>query len=355
MEKHLILVINPGSTSTKVALFKSEQEISVENLIHSEKEFSQFPSILDQLEFRKRAIEDFLKEQKISVKQLSAIVGRGGLFRPIDGGTYLVNKKMMQDAREGKQGQHSSNLGCLLAHLLAKRVNIPAYVVDPVSVDEFEPLARYSGHSLIERRCLSHALNIHMVARWTAEKLNIPLEKSSFVVAHLGGGISIAPVKQGKIIDVNDATGAGPFSPDRTGTLPLQAFIEICVSGKYSKSEIKKMVMGEGGLKSYFGTANAMELEKRIQAGDQKVREVLEAMAYQIAKEIGAMSTVLSGKINAIILTGGLVNYKRLLNWIEKRIEFIAPIEIIPGEFEMEALAAGALRVLQRKEVAKEY
>ena len=355
MENYLIFVINPGSTSTKVSMFRNEKEISTKNLIHSEEELSQFLAIPDQLEYRKDAIEDFLKEQKISVKQLSAIVGRGGLFKPIDGGTYLVNNNMLRDAREGKQGQHSSNLGCLLAHSLAKRVNIPAYVVDPVSVDEFEPLARYSGHSLIERRCLSHALNIHMVARWTAEKLNIPLEKSAFVVAHLGGGISIAPVKFGKIIDVNDATGAGPFSPDRTGALPLQAFIEICFSGKYSKSEIKKMVMGEGGLKSYFETANAIDIEKRIMAGDQKAREVMEAMAYQIAKEIGAMATVSDGKLDAIILTGGLVKYGRLLKWIEKRIEFIAPIEIIPGEFEMEALAAGTLRVLQGKEVAKEY
>lgn len=355
MEKYLILVINPGSTSTKVAIFENEVKKFEETLIHSENELMQFNAIPDQLEFRKAAILTFLDAQKIQVRQLSAIVGRGGLFEPVVGGTYSINEKMLWDAREGKQGQHSSNLGCLLAYELAHKGEITAFVVDPVSVDEFEPLARYSGHSLIERRCLSHSLNIHMVSRWIAEKFMIPLDKSSFVVAHLGGGISIAPVKNGKIIDVNDATGAGPFSPDRTGTLPLQAFIELCFSGRYPKSTIKKMVMGEGGLKSYFGTANAKAIEERIQAGDKKASVIMEAMAYQIAKEIGAMATVLKGNIDAIILTGGLVKYERLLHWIEERIKFIAPIEIIPGEFEMEALASGGLRVLRGKEEAKKY
>jgi butyrate kinase len=267
----------------------------------------------------------------------------------------VVNEEMKADASAGKQGQHSSNLGCLLASSIAELSNCTAFVVDPVSVDEFEPLARYSGHVLLERKCLSHALNLHMVVYWMAKKMNIPIKKSSFVVAHLGGGISIASLKGGRIIDVNDASSAGPFSPDRTGTLPLQGFIELCFSGKYNKETIKRMVMGEGGLKSYLGTANAMDLEKQIQSGNQKIREVMEAMAYQIAKEIGAMATVLNGVVDAIILTGGLAKYERLVSWISERIGFIAPVKNIPGEFEMEALALGALRVLRGEEKAKQY
>jgi len=350
-----ILIINPGSTSTKVAKFENEELIIQKTLSHPDSVLKRYKTIIDQFPYRQKAIESFLADEKISVSELQAIVGRGGLFRAIEGGTYEINENMKTDAREGKHGQHSSNLGCLLASAIAEKSNIPAFVVDPVSVDEFEPLARYSGHVLLERKCLSHALNLHMVARWTAKKRNISLQKSSFVIAHLGGGISIAPLKSGKIIDVNDASSAGPFSPDRTGTLPLQGFIDLCFSGKYSKKETKKMVMGEGGLKSYFGITDVLEVEKRIKNGDSKAKEIIEAMAYQIAKEIGAMVTVLNGKVDSIILTGGLAKYDRLVNWINERVKFIAPIEKIPGEFEMEALAMGALRVLRKEEQAKQY
>ncbi len=350
-----LLVINPGSTSTKVALYENDESRAEKNLRHSETEMRNLDTILEQLPLRLQAVELFLREQKIKLADLDAVVGRGGLFRAIDGGTYLVNDRMMTDAREGKQGQHSSNLGCLLASAIATTVGIPAFVVDPVSVDEFESMARYSGHPLLERRCLSHALNLHMVARWVAKKLGIPLTESKFVIAHLGGGISVAPLKGGRIIDVNDATSGGPFSPERSGGLPLQGFIELCFSGKYSKAEIKKMVMGEGGLKAYLGTADAQEIENRIQQGDAKAAEVMAAMAYQIAKEIGAMATVLSGRIDAIVLTGGLTNYQRLIDWIGERVRFLAPIEIIAGEFEMAAMAQGGLRVLRGEEEAKEY
>ena len=351
----LILVINPGSTSTKVALYEGERLRAEAVLRHSDEELRRFPDILDQLPLRLRAVEEFLQQQGVTEEDLDAVVGRGGLLRPVEGGTYRVNQAMLKDAREGRQGKHPSNLGCILAHEIARRRNIPAFVVDPVSVDEFEPLARYSGHPLLERKCLSHALNLHAVARKVAAELGVPYGESRFVVAHLGGGISVAAMKGGRIIDVNDASSAGPFSPDRTGTLPLQGFIDLCFSGRYTKDQIKRMVMGEGGLKAYLGTADAQEVERRIQAGDQKAREVMEAMAYQIAKEIGAMATVLYGKLHAVVLTGGLARYGRLVSWIRQRVEFIGPVKLVPGEFEMEALALGALRVLRGEEKAREY
>ena len=351
----LILVVNPGSTSTKVALFEGEKKRAEEVLRHTEAELRQFPDIIDQLPFRLRAVERFLERNELSPADLDAVVGRGGLLRPVKGGTYRVTERMLADAREGRQGKHPSNLGCILAHEIARQAGIPAFVVDPVSVDEFEPLARYSGHPLLERKCLSHALNLHAVARRVAQEMGIPYAESRFVVAHLGGGISIAPMLGGRIIDVNDASSAGPFSPDRTGTLPLQGFIDLCFSGKYSREQIKRMVMGEGGLKAYLGTADAEEVERRIQAGDKKAREVMEAMAYQIAKEIGAMATVLFGDVQAVVLTGGLARYGRLVNWIRDRVAFIAPVKIVPGEFEMEALALGALRVLHGEEEALYY
>lgn len=350
-----ILVINPGSTSTKIAIYQNEKPLFEKTLVHPESELHKFTSIVDQLLYRESEIEACLLEQKIATAEMDAVVGRGGLFKPMKGGTYRVNEAMLADAKEGRQGQHPSNLGCLLAYKISREAGCPAFVVDPVSVDEFEPLARYSGHKLLTRRCLSHALNLHIVARKTACQMGIALAESSFVVAHLGGGISIAPLKAGNIIDVNDASSAGPFSPDRSGTLPLQGFVDLCFSGKFSKADIKRMVMGNGGLKSYLGTGDAAEVEKRIRSGDGQAREVIEAMAYQIAKEIGAMATVVKGNVHAIILTGGLAKYSRLVNRVKDRVAFIAPIVEIPGEFEMEALAMGALRVLRGEEEIREY
>jgi len=350
-----ILVINPGSTSTKVALFENENQVAQQVLRHPDEELRKCETLLDQLPLRKKAVEKFLEQRKVSIRELDAVVGRGGLLRPLPGGTYRVNERMLKDAWEGKQGQHPSNLGCILAHEIASQAGIPAFIVDPVSVDEFEPLARYSGHPLLERRCLSHALNLHAVARSVAEELGVPYENSRFVVAHLGGGISVAAMKGGRIVDVNDASSAGPFSPERTGTLPLQGFIDLCFSGQYTRDQIRRMVMGEGGMKAYLGTSNAEEVERRIQAGDEKARQVVEAMAYQIAKEIGAMAAVLYGKLHAVILTGGLARYNRLVEWVQERVAFLAPVKVIPGEFEMEAMAKGALRVLRGEEKEKVY
>jgi butyrate kinase len=262
---------------------------------------------------------------------------------------------MIIDARKGIQGEHASNLGCALARSIADQAGVSSYTVDPVAVDEFEPLARFSGHPLIQRKTISHALNIHSVGRMAAEKLGIDLLKTNFIVAHLGGGISICPLKGGQIIDVNDASSSGPFSPERTGSLPLQQFIDLCFSGKYSERQMRKLIMGEGGLIAYLKTNNAEEVERRIREGDDEAKMVYEAMAYQIAKEIGAMATVVKGDVRAIVISGGLAQSKMLIDWIKERVKFIAEVLVLPGEFEMEALVNGVLRVLRGQEEAKTY
>jgi butyrate kinase len=262
---------------------------------------------------------------------------------------------MIDHARKNLQGEHASNLGCALAYELGREFGCPSYVVDPVSVDELEQIAHYSGHPFISRRSLSHALSIHATARRASEELDIPLNESAYVIAHLGGGISVAPVLGGKIIDVNDASSDGPFSPERSGGLPLQQFISLCFSGEYTEDEMRSIVMGRGGLVAYLGTNSLEEIEKRIGRGDDCAREVFDAMAYQIAKEIGAMATVLRGGLNAVVLTGGLTASHRLVSMITERVQFLAPVLVYPEEEEMKALAMGALRVLNGIEQAKEY
>ncbi|MCI0494266.1 butyrate kinase [candidate division KSB1 bacterium] len=350
-----ILVINPGSTSTKVAFFENETSRFEEKINHPIEQLKQFPNLWDQFELRKNDILEFLAHHQISLQELSAVVGRGGLLKPIPGGTYGVNNAMIVDARKGIQGEHASNLGCALARSIADQAGVSSYTVDPVAVDEFEPLARFSGHPLIQRKTISHALNIHSVGRMAAEKLGVDLLKTNFIVVHLGGGISICPLKGGQIIDVNDASSSGPFSPERTGGLPLQQFIELCFSGKFSERQMRKLVMGEGGLIAYLNTNNAEEVERRIREGDDKAKMVYEAMAYQIAKEIGAMATVVKGDVRAIVISGGLAQSKILIDWIKERVKFIAEVLVLPGEFEMEALVNGVLRVLRGQEEAKTY
>lgn len=350
-----LLVINPGSTSIKIAVFLDSKSILEEKILHPKEDLESFSAIWDQLEYRYQAVLSFLKTNNLSSKDFNAIVARGGMFKPMAGGTYKVNQAMMEDARTGPVGIHPGNLACVIAHRLATQAGISAYVVDPISVDEFEPLARYSGHPLIERRCLSHSLNLHATGRKAAAQLNIPFEKSRFILAHLGGGISVCPLKNGRMIDVNDASSDGPFSPERTGGLPLQQFISLCYSGNYSENEMRKLVMGKGGLLAYLNTYDAKKIEDLINQGDQATREIYEAMSYQIAKEIGAMSTVLSGKIDAIVLCGALAHSRMLTQWIINRVNFIAPIIKMPGEFEMQALTDGVLRVLSGTEEPLEY
>ena len=347
-----ILVINPGSTSTKLALSVDESITVAESIVHPAEKLATFTSVWNQYPYRLSECRRWFANHGTA---LSAIVARGGLLKPVEGGVYAVNEAMLRDAENNIQGEHVANLGCRLAAELAKEFACPAFVVDPVSVDEFESLARYSGHPAIIRRSLSHALNIHAVARRAASDLNIPLPNSKFVIAHLGGGISIAPVRGGRIIDVNDAASDGPFSPERTGGLPLQQFISLCFSGTYTEPAMRAMVMGKGGLVAYLGTNSVTEVERRIKTGDTKAQEVHEAMAYQIAKEIGAMSTVLQGDVDAILMTGGIAHSEGLTSLVRERVESIAPVKIYPGEDEMQALAGSAYRVLKGIEQLKEY
>jgi butyrate kinase len=347
-----ILAINPGSTSTKLALFDDASVVDSIVLQHRAEVLAGFPHVWDQEGLRRTAVEGWMASHPSS---LSAVVAMGGLLRPLKGGTYLVNEAMIADARENLQGEHASNLGCVLASDMARAHACRAYVVDPVSVDEFEPLARYSGHPLIGRRALSHALNIHATARRAALELNIPYDQSRFVLAHLGGGISICPLRAGRIIDANDANSDGPFSPERTGGLPLQQFLDLCFSGTYTREELSAMIRGRGGLAAYLGTSIAADVEKDIARGEERAREIYEAMAYQIAKEIGAMATVLNGTIDAVVLTGGLSHSALLTEWIQERVKFLGRILVYPGEDEMRALVEGALRVLRGAESALEY
>ena len=347
-----ILAVNPGSTSTKLGLYRGDQEVSIQSIHHDAPVLEKFHDVQSQLSFRLQSSRIWARAR---TQQLSGVVAVGGLLRPVQGGTYLVNERMLADARANLQGEHPSNLGCQIAAGLGAEYACPTYVADPVSVDEFESLARYSGHPLITRKSLSHALNIHAVARRAARELKKPLSTTSFVVAHLGGGISVAPVKGGRIIDANNAAGGGPFSPERSGTLPLQEFITMCYSGTHTEREVRSLVMGRGGLVAYLGTNSAEEVEQRIAAGDPEAREVYEAMAYQIAKEIGAMATVLHGRIDAVLLTGGLATSAMLTGWLTERTRFLGQVLVFPGEDEMSALAQAALRVLRGEEQTLEY
>lgn len=335
-----------------MAVYEGDREVCREVIRHDAKTLEQFLGIWDQFDFRMNAVRDWVSR---SSKTPNAIAAIGGLLKPLEGGVYRVNGRMLADARANLQGGHASNLGCAMAFELEEQYKCPAFAVDPVSVDEFEPLARYSGHPLIPRRSLSHALNIHAAARRAAKELGVPLSDSSCVVAHLGGGISVAAVRYGRIIDVNDASSDGPFSPERSGGLPLQPFISLCFSGKYTEHEVRSLVMSKGGLLAYLNTNSAQDVEQRIAAGDSFTGEIYEAMAYQIAKEIAAMAAVLRGKVDAIVLTGGLAASRMLVGWIKERVEFIAQVLVYPGEDEMKALVEGALRVLRGEEEAKEY
>lgn len=354
-KKYKILAINPGSTSTKVALFENERLIFEETINHFPFELQKFEKIWDQYEFRKSNILDLMEREKVEMDSLDAVVARGGLFKPLEGGTYRVSQEMIQDARKATYGEHASNLGCILAYGISWEVNAPAYVVDPPSVDEMDALARYSGLPELPRTSIVHALNIHATARLAARKVRKPFRKAKFVVAHLGGGTSITAVKEGRIVDCSHGLSGGPFTPQRTGSLPVVELVELACSGKYEYDDLKKMLVGKGGLVAYLGTHNAEEVEKRIKGGDTMAKEVYQAMAYQIAKEIGAMAAVLDFDLDAIVLTGGLARSDMLVGWIRKHAKKLGKICVFPGEDELEALALGALRVLKGEEEARDY
>lgn len=351
-----ILVINPGSTSTKVALFDDKNLLLEETIRHNKEELSRFKNVLEQLDYRKEAVLNFLSKNNISLSNIDAVIGRGGIVKPIEAGTYIVNEALINDLKlYSKEQEHPSTLGGLISYEIAKIINKPAYIADPVCVDEFEDIARISGLKEIKRKSLLHALNVRASMYKYAENNNKNVEDLNLIIAHLGGGITVAAIKKGKIVDVNNANEGGPFSPERAGSLPSIDVVNIAYSQKYSRDDILRMFTKEGGVYSYLGTNNVKEVIGRIRNGDSYAKEVFEAMCYQIAKEIGAMATVLKGQVDAIIITGGIAYNEEVIYEIKKRVGFIAEIVSYPGEFEMEALALAALRVLKGDESAKIY
>jgi butyrate kinase len=351
-----LLIINPGSTSTKIGVYEDENPILVETLRHSSEEIGKYATIVDQFEFRKDVILNVLKEKGFDINTLNAVVGRGGLLKPIEGGTYSVNDAMLKDLRVGVLGQHASNLGGILANEIAKSLNIPSFIVDPVVVDEMEAVARISGIPEIARISIFHALNQKAVAKRYAKEHGKKYEELNIIVAHMGGGISVGAHKNGRVIDVNNALdGEGPFSPERSGGLPVGELVKLCFSGKYSYEEVKKMITGKGGYVAHLNTNDVREVLAAAKAGDKKALLLFEAMAYQVAKEIGKCAAVLSGKVDAILLTGGIAYGKEITEYIKERVEFIAPVVVYPGEDELLALAQGGIRVLNGEEKAKEY
>ena len=355
MKEFHILTINPGSTSSKIGVFKDEECLFEINVSHSPKQLEKYANIWEQYDFRKKEIIAALVKHNFSLKKLNAVVGRGGLIKPIPSGTYNIDQQMIEDARIGYQGQHASNLGCVIAYSIGWEYEIPSFIVDPPAVNDFEPIAKISGHKNFERTSLLHALNIFATARNYAQSINKKIEDLNLVVAHLGGGISVAAVKKGKAINANNGLFEGPFSPERSGSLPLAQFMATCKSGKYTDFELKKMLVGKGGLVSYFNTNDARDVENMINAGSERYRLVYQALAYQVAEEIGRRATNLKGKVDAVILTGGIAHSKMLTSWIKERTEFISDVHILAGEAELEALAKGGLRVLKGEERAKNY
>ncbi len=347
-----ILVINPGTTSTKVAIFQGAQEIWAASIQHDAAKLHEFPSIAAQLDYRFSLIREGIPKEMYG--EWAVVVGRGGLLRPCDGGIYSVDESLLSDVQHARYGEHASNLGSMIAAKFAEETGVQACVVDPVTTDEFGPVVRISGVPGVERKCRAHALNIKATARRSSSELGIAFEDSNFVVAHLGGGISIAALKGGRISDVNDGLlGMGPFSPERSGAIPLVGVMDLVRDKGYD--ETKRIFSKESGLFGYLGTSDLREVESRIENGDEEANLIWEAMVYQIAKEIGAMAAALQGKINGIILTGGLVNSEKLLNKLEDYISFFGRRFIYPGEGEMLALAEGGLRVIRGEEVAKPY
>jgi butyrate kinase len=351
----IVLAINPGSTSTKFAVFQGEDLLFSETVRHDDKEMMQYKMVADQLPFRLETLLISLENKIFNLSTLDAVVGRGGLLKPLQSGTYEVNERMIADAVTSRFGEHASNLGAIIAGEIANKLGIPAFIVDPVGVDELINESRLSGMADIERISQVHALNIKAVSRKIAQQLNTSYEDLNFVVAHIGGGISVVAHRKGRIIDVNNADNEGSFSPERTGTLPAKQLVRLCYSGEYNEQEMLTKITKVGGVYSYLGTKSMVEVEERVLNGDKKATLVLNAMIHQLCKEIGAMSTVLQGDIDGIILTGGICFSEFIVEKIKKKVSFLSNVYVVPGEEELEALAAGALRVLTNKEKARKY
>jgi butyrate kinase len=353
-KKYKILSINPGSTSTKVALYENEVLLAKKSIEHSIKDLENYEKIIDQKDMRYKEIVVFLKEVGYNVEALDGVVGRGGMLPPVESGAYRVNEKMVDYLTNDAKHEHASNLGALLAYEIANNIGINAYIYDPVSVDQFEDISRISGLDLIERESFSHALNMRASGIKVAKSMNKNYNDMNFVIAHLGGGISVGLHYKGRIIDtIPDDEGA--FSPERSGGIPCKKLVEICFSGKYDKKDVLKLLRGKGGITSYLGSNNALEVEKKINSGDKKAKLIYEAMAYQISKCIGQMATVAKGNVDNIIITGGIAYSDMIIGWIKDRVEFIAPVIVVPGENELESLTMGLLRIIRGEEIAKEY
>ena len=350
------LIINPGSTSTKIGVFEDENLLFEETLRHSTEEIAQFATIVDQKDFRKKIITDLLESKNFDIKSLNVVVGRGGMLKPIPGGTYAVTDELLADLKVGVQGQHASNLGGILAREIGDSIGVPSYIVDPVVVDELMPVARISGMPDVPRNSVFHALNQKAVAKRYAKEIGKPYESLRLIVVHMGGGVSVGAHIDGKVVDVfNALDGDGAFSPERAGAVPTGGLIKLCFSGKYTEKEIYRMAVGNGGFNAYLGTNDMREVTKMANGGDEKAKLVKEAFMHQVAKDIGSMACVLEGKVDQIIVTGGIAYGADVVGGLKKRAEWIAPFTVYPGEDELLALAQGGLRVMNGEEKVCEY
>lgn len=350
------LIINPGSTSTKIGVFEDETLLFEETLRHSTEEISQYDTIVDQKDFRKKIITDLLASKNFDIHSLNVVVGRGGMLKPIPGGTYAVTDALLADLKIGVQGQHASNLGGILAREIGDAIGVPSYIVDPVVVDELMPIARYSGVPELPRISVFHALNQKAVAKRYAKEVGKPYDSLRLIVVHMGGGVSVGAHENGKVVDVfNALDGDGAFSPERAGGVPSGALVKMCFSGKYSEAEVYSKLVGKGGFNAYLGTNDMREVSKLASEGNEQAAEAKEAFLLQVSKDIGSMACVLSGKVDQIIVTGGIAYAADVVASLKERAEWIAPFTVYPGEDELLALAQGALRVMNGEEKAMEY
>ena len=350
------LIINPGSTSTKIGVFEDETLLFEETLRHSTEEISQYASIVDQKDFRKKIIVDLLAEKNFDIKSLNVVVGRGGMLKPIPGGTYAVSDALLEDLKIGKQGQHASNLGGILAREIGDSIGVPSYIVDPVVVDELMPEARFSGVPELPRTSVFHALNQKAVAKRYAKEAGKNYEDLNLIVVHMGGGVSVGAHRKGKVVDVfNALDGDGAFSPERAGAVPTGALVKMCFSGKYTEKEVYSKLVGKGGFNAYLGTNDMREVNKMVDEGNKDAEAYRAAFLLQVAKDIGSMACVLEGKVDQIIITGGIAYNAVVTDELKKKAGFIAPVTVYPGEDELLALTQGALRVMNGEEKAMEY
>lgn len=350
------LIINPGSTSTKIGVFEDETLLFEETLRHSTEEIARYASIFEQKDFRKKIITDLLDSKNFDMKSLNVIVGRGGMLKPIPGGTYAVTDDLLEDLKIGKQGQHASNLGGILAREIGDELGVPSYIVDPVVVDELMPIARYSGVPELPRTSVFHALNQKAVAKRYAKETGKSYEALRLIVVHMGGGVSVGAHEYGRVVDVfNALDGDGAFSPERAGAVPSGALIKMCFSGDYTEKEVYGKMVGKGGFNAYLGTNDMREVTRKVNEGDAHAKEVKEAFLLQVAKDIGSMACVLNGKVDRIIVTGGIAYGAEVIEALKERAGWIAPFTVYPGEDELLALAQGAIRVMNGEEKAMEY